>query len=54
LTPWLLPHALRSATVRANGQRDPVTSPAALGRRPLMANASKKQSGALVVELTTY
>jgi hypothetical protein len=24
------------------------------GWRPLMANASKKQSGALVVELTTY
>jgi len=46
--------ALRSATVRANSQRDPVTSPAALGRRPLMANASKKQSPPLVVELTTY
>jgi len=42
---------LRSAAVRANGQRDPVTSPAALGWRPLMANASKKQSRALVVEL---
>jgi hypothetical protein len=35
-------------------QRDPVTSPAAPGRRPLMANASKKQSPPLVVELTTY
>jgi hypothetical protein len=46
--------ALRSATVRANRQRDPVTSPAAPWRRPLMANAAKKQSRALVVELTTY
>ena len=46
--------ASRSATVRANSQRDPVTSPAAPGRRPLMANASKKQSPRLVVELTTY